>query len=191
MVTTTASLLELSRFHGMVALLRPNLDEPVIAVQSPAGEWQADIRLSDSDVIEGQLGSLDQMSIREWLSLNRAEIREAWSRYMEGAFPDRIAPLPEDWPIGGPSPTRAISVKPMEGYRIWVEWEDGTAGEISLDFLVAHPAFAAWQDRRKFESVEIIGSSFKWGEGMEVCAWLNCWPGIENPTSRESTGATQ
>ena len=53
---------------------------------------------------------------------------------------------------------------------------DGSASELDLHFLADHPSFEAWKDRGIFEAVRIRGSSFTWGEGMEVCAWLNCWP---------------
>jgi len=189
MVVATSTLFEISRFHGMVLCLRMDRVAPTIAVNSANGEWMADISISTSAVIGGEIEPLDRMSIQEWILLRRDDLAEAWYRLAEGQTPDPIKGLPEDWPIGGPPPTRAISVRPMEGYRIWVEWENGSAGELDLTYLAAHPQFAAWSDRGTFESVRIVGSSFKWGENMEVCAWLDCQPTRGKSPQREADDA--
>lgn len=176
MVTTAATLHEISRFHEMVMFLRSDTDHPTVIVESVAGQQLAEVRIHDRQTIQGNLRPLDWMSLEEWLSLHSDDIKEAWRQWREGETPKRISALPEDWPIGGPSPVRATSVRPLEGYRLWVEWEDGSAGELDLHFLADHPAFEAWKDPGKFQAVNVSGSSFTWGEGMEVCAWLNCWP---------------
>ena len=182
---------ELSRFHEMAVLLHADVEGPILSVQSATGEWRADIRLSNSEVISGELDSLDAMSIKEWLLLRRDGIAEAWDHFTAGMAPDPIKPLPEDWPIGGPDPIRAISVKPLEGHRLWVQWENGRAGELDPAFLADHPAFGPWRDRRTFASVRIVGSSFTWGGDMEVCAWLNCWPGLEESTDNRTDSTVQ
>ena len=191
MVTGTTSMYELSRFHELVVLLHDDVEQPIIAVQSAAGEWRADIRLSDCEVVSGELDSLDAMSIEEWLLLRRNEVRAAWNQYAQGVSPDPIEPLPENWPIGGPPPIRAISVKPLERYRVWVEWENGSAGELDLEFLADHPHFGAWQDQKEFESVRIVRSALTWGEGMEICAWLNCWPGVKASSEKRTNRTVQ
>ena len=191
MVTATTSMYELSRFHEMVVLMHADVEDPIISVRSAAGEWRADIRLSGFEVINGELDALDAMSIKEWWLLRRDDIEDAWNQIEGGKSPKPIEPLPENWPIGGPAPIRAISVKPLEGYRLWVQWENGYAGELDLAFLADHPAFGPWQDPRKFESVQIIGSSFTWGEDMEVCAWLNCWPDLAEPTDNKTDSTVQ
>lgn len=176
MVTRAATAQEISRFHEMVVFLRTDTHPPTIIVQSAAGQQLAEIRIHDRQIIRGDLGPLDRMSLDEWLSLHSDDINEAWRQCRGGESPNRVAALPEDWPIGGPSPIRATSVRPLEGYRLWVEWEDGSARELDLHFLADHPSFEAWKDLEKFREVRVSGSSFTWGEGMEVCAWLNCWP---------------
>lgn len=188
-MVTTASLLEISRFHEMVLFLRAGSDHPTIVVQSVAGEHLAEVRLTDSATIHGKVLPLDRMSLEEWLSLHYDDIKEAWHQCQRDEPPHRIAGLPEDWPIGGPAPTRPISVKPLAGFRLWVEWEDGSSGELDLHFLADHPSFASWRDQKKFRSVRINGSCFTWGEGMEVCGWLDCWPDLEKAPAMAESGA--
>ena len=188
MVATTSTVFEVSRFHEMILGLCLDGDQPAIAVQSSDGEWKADIHIIDSAVIAGELEPLDRLSTEEWLSLHRDDLLEAWERFAEGHDPESVEALPDDWPIGGPSPTRAISVKPLEEYRLRIEWEDGSVGELDLAYLADHPAFAAWRDRAVFESVRIVGSYFTWGEEMEICAWLDCWPTLRKSPQKEPDG---
>ncbi|MCE2526805.1 MAG: DUF2442 domain-containing protein [Actinomycetia bacterium] len=197
MSTATTSMHELSGFHELVVLLHADVEQPIIAVQSATGERRADIRFSDFEVITEDLDALDTMSIKEWLLLRRYKITGAWNRHVQGVSPDPIEPLPENWPIGGPPPVRGISVNPLDRYRVWVEWDNGSAGELDLipsgpfRFLADHSDFGAWQDQRKFVSVRIVGSSLTWGKGMEVCAWLNCWPGLEESLDSRTDGTVK
>ena len=50
---------------------------------------------------------------------------------------------------------RPTAVEPREGYRIWLRYSDGTAGEIDLSPLVGQGVFAAWQDRACFAGVRL------------------------------------
>ncbi len=191
MVAATSTALEISRFHGMVICLSLDRDQPAVTVQSADQEWRAEIGITDSAVIAGELQTLDRLSIQEWLTLHRDDLLQAWERCAEGHDPDPIEALPDDWPIGGPSPTRAISVKPLEGYRLRIEWEDGSVGELDLANLAGHPAFAAWSDQGVFESVRIAGSHLTWGKEMEICAWLECWPTLGNSSQKQPDGAKE
>ena len=65
---------------------------------------------------------------------------------------------------------RPTSVAPLEGYRIWLRYEDGVAGEIDLSHLAGKPAFWRWEDRRFFESVGIgDGGAVEWDEEVALC----------------------
>ena len=60
---------------------------------------------------------------------------------------------------------RAIEVKPLPGYRIWVRFEDGVEGETDLADLAGRGVFAAWDDRATFEAVRVGGSGeLTWGD---------------------------
>ena len=75
---------------------------------------------------------------------------------------------PED-PFAGEF-ARPTSVAPLDGYRIWLRYEDGVAGEIDLSHLAGKPAFWRWEDRQFFESVGIgDGGAVKWDEQVALC----------------------
>ena len=59
----------------------------------------------------------------------------------------------------------ALEVEPRNGYRIWLRYSDGAAGEVDLSHLADWPVFQPWRDRAFFEKVFI-------GESGEVT-----WPG--------------
>ena len=65
---------------------------------------------------------------------------------------------------------RLTAVAPLEGYRIWLHYEDGVAGEVDLSHLAEATAFKRWQDRRFFESVGIgAGGTVEWDDDVALC----------------------
>lgn len=65
---------------------------------------------------------------------------------------------------------RPTAVEPREGYRIWLRYSDGVTGEVDLSDLAGYGVFAAWQDRKFFETVHLIeGGAVAWGEDIDLC----------------------
>ena len=65
---------------------------------------------------------------------------------------------------------RPTDVEPRDGYRIWLRYTDGTAGEIDLSHLVGRGVFKAWKNRAFFETVHITSpGAIAWGEDIELC----------------------
>ncbi|MCY4379710.1 MAG: DUF2442 domain-containing protein [Candidatus Dadabacteria bacterium] len=65
---------------------------------------------------------------------------------------------------------RATEIEPRDGYRIWLSYSDGTAGEINLSHLAGHGVFKAWNDRKCFEMVRITPyGAIAWGDDIELC----------------------
>ncbi len=65
---------------------------------------------------------------------------------------------------------RPTEVGPREGYRIWLQYSDGAAGEIDLSYLARRGVFKAWNNRAYFETVHIAAAGgIAWGEEVELC----------------------
>jgi hypothetical protein len=65
---------------------------------------------------------------------------------------------------------KPVAVKPLESYRIWVEYSDGVEGVIDLSDLVGKGVFAVWKDYREFQKVHIGPSGeIAWGEEIDLC----------------------
>ncbi len=61
---------------------------------------------------------------------------------------------------------RPIAVEARDGYRIWLRYSDGAAGEVDLSHLAGRGVFAAWGDRTFFEAVRLEDhGTIAWGEG--------------------------
>ncbi len=61
--------------------------------------------------------------------------------------------------------TRPTIVEPRDGYRIWLRYSDGAAGEVDLSHLAGRGVFAAWNDPACFEAVRVTADGgIAWGE---------------------------
>src|SRR5437773_350547 len=70
-----------------------------------------------------------------------------------------------DFPMKKP-----VEVRPLGGYRIWLKYADGIAGEVDLSHLAGRGVFKVWADRKIFESVRIDASgAIVWGEDIDLC----------------------
>lgn len=65
---------------------------------------------------------------------------------------------------------RPTEVKPRDGYRIWLRYSDGTAGEIDLSHLCGQGVFAVWNDPGYFERVHVTPHrAIAWDDNLELC----------------------
>ena len=65
---------------------------------------------------------------------------------------------------------RPTEVEPREGYRLWLRYSDGVAGEIDLSYLAGRGVFKAWNIPGGFETVRIApAGGIAWGEDVELC----------------------
>lgn len=78
---------------------------------------------------------------------------------------DYVVPPGNDWTL------KAVEVKPLPGYRIWVEFNDGVSGEIDLSEHVGKPVFRAWDEPGFFEKVRITSyGAVMWNDDLELCS---------------------
>ena len=65
---------------------------------------------------------------------------------------------------------RPTAVEPRDGYRIWLRYSDGAAGEVDLSHLVGQGVFAAWQDPACFAGVRLAEhGAIVWDDDLELC----------------------
>ena len=66
--------------------------------------------------------------------------------------------------------TRPTEAEARDGYRIWLRYSDGAAGELDLSHLAGRGVFEAWNDRACFEAVHIgPAGGIAWGQEIELC----------------------
>lgn len=66
---------------------------------------------------------------------------------------------------------KPVEVKALNKYKIWVRYEDGSAGEIDLSDLAGKPVFKFWDINNNFEKVHINKDTgaIAWNEEIEIC----------------------
>ena len=59
----------------------------------------------------------------------------------------------------------------MEGYRIWLLYDDGVEGVIDLSDMVEHEPFAPWRDKEFFATALHIDEwgSIRWSDDLDFC----------------------
>ncbi|MBM3565197.1 MAG: DUF2442 domain-containing protein [Alphaproteobacteria bacterium] len=69
--------------------------------------------------------------------------------------------------------TDIVEVKPLEEYRLFLRFDDGTAGEIDMDSIVRFEGvFAPLRDRAVFAQVRVNAElgTIVWPNGADLCA---------------------
>ena len=61
------------------------------------------------------------------------------------------------------------SAIPLEGYKIWVEFEDGFNKAISLEPFIKNGVSAALKDHSYFKSFKIENGYICWDNGYDIC----------------------
>ena len=65
---------------------------------------------------------------------------------------------------------KLLKVEPREGYRIWVEYDDGASGEVDLSDVAGMGVFKAWEDRAFFEGVYVTDfDAIGWSDELDIC----------------------
>ena len=65
---------------------------------------------------------------------------------------------------------KAIDARPLDNYRIWLTFDDGTQGEIDLSDLLGRGVFEAWADRKVFQEVRVDESgAVVWPGEIDLC----------------------
>ncbi len=62
-----------------------------------------------------------------------------------------------------------LSVKALDGYKIWIKFNDGVEGEIDLSRFAEQVWFRPWKDLSVFENVRIVpNEAIVWGDDDET-----------------------
>ena len=66
---------------------------------------------------------------------------------------------------------KPIRVEARPGYHLYLEFADGTNGEVDLSRLVGRGVFRVWNDYQFFENVRLGDHrEIKWDDQIELCA---------------------
>ncbi len=65
---------------------------------------------------------------------------------------------------------KPVNVRPLPGYRLWLEYSDGTSGEVNLSHLAKRGVFVYWDEPTNFERVYIgENGAVAWSDEIDLC----------------------
>ncbi|HWP85929.1 MAG TPA: DUF2442 domain-containing protein [Terriglobia bacterium] len=66
---------------------------------------------------------------------------------------------------------RIEEVRALNGFRLWLRYQDGVSGEVDLSDIAGRGVFEVWRDRRVFEAVRISESgALEWANELDLCS---------------------
>lgn len=66
---------------------------------------------------------------------------------------------------------KIIEVRPLDGYKIWLKFDDGAVGEVDLSHLAGKGVFTFWASDENFKKVSIEnGRSLVWSDEIDIDA---------------------
>ena len=66
---------------------------------------------------------------------------------------------------------KILEARPLDGYKIWLRFEDGKAGDVDLSQLAGKGVFAFWKNYENFKRVSIeSGRSLAWSDEIDLDA---------------------
>ncbi len=66
---------------------------------------------------------------------------------------------------------KPLEVQPLADYKLWLRFDDGTAGEVDLSDLVGKGVFRLWNDERAFADVTLgPHGEIVWRDEVEIDA---------------------
>ena len=65
---------------------------------------------------------------------------------------------------------KLLKVEAREGYRIWVEYDDGACGEVDYSHKVGRGVFKVWDEPGVFERVYVTKyGAIGWSDELDLC----------------------
>jgi hypothetical protein len=69
------------------------------------------------------------------------------------------------------STAKILKALPLDGYKIWLKFDDGITGEVDLSHLAGKGVFAFWNKDENFKKVSIEnGRSLAWPDEIDLDA---------------------
>lgn len=66
---------------------------------------------------------------------------------------------------------KILEARPLDGYKIWLKFDDGIAGEVDLSHLSGKGVFAFWNNYENFKKVSIEnGRRLVWSNEIDLDA---------------------
>jgi hypothetical protein len=69
-----------------------------------------------------------------------------------------------------PAP-KILEARPLDGYKVWLKFDDGSAGEVDLTHLAGKGVFAVWDNYENFKKISVEENRrLVWSDEIELDA---------------------
>ena len=69
------------------------------------------------------------------------------------------------------STPKILEARSLDEYKIWLKFEDGTAGEVDLSHLAGKGVFTLWNNFENFQNLSVAnGRSVAWSDEIDIDA---------------------
>jgi uncharacterized protein DUF2442 len=66
---------------------------------------------------------------------------------------------------------KILEIRPLDDYKIWLKFDNGTEGEVDLSHLAEKGVFAFWNNYENFKKVSMEnGRSLTWSDEIDIDA---------------------
>jgi Domain of unknown function (DUF4160)/Protein of unknown function (DUF2442) len=154
----------LSSFYGIVIYMyRP--DHPPPHFHAQYGEHVAQIDVESLEVLNGSLPARALRLVREWAELHRAELAMNWD------LAQALEPLVEIDPLPNidHAMLRVTAVKPLDGYKLEISFDDGVVRVVDCSFLLHGTLGEPLKDLDYFRQVRVDhdARTIVWPNGLD------------------------
>lgn len=63
---------------------------------------------------------------------------------------------------------KIVTATALENYRLFLKFDNGVSGEVSLESLKGRGVFEYWNDENNFKKFEIINNALTWNEILDM-----------------------
>lgn len=68
------------------------------------------------------------------------------------------------------SAPKIVEARPLENYKLWLKFDDGTNGEVDLSHLAGKGVFSFWNNYESFKKMSVEGRFLLWGDDIDLDA---------------------
>ena len=69
------------------------------------------------------------------------------------------------------STPKILEARPLDGYKIWLKFDDGISGEVDLSHLAGKGVFAFWNNYENFKKVSVEENRrLAWSDEIDIDA---------------------
>jgi hypothetical protein len=126
-------------------------------------DYKTTIKISDGEIIEGQMPVRQLRLIQAWIEIHRDELLADWNLCQNGEKPFQIEPLNDITMY-----LAVKEVKPLENYNLLLTFENGEKRQFDMSPYLNLEIFQELIDEKMFKTVKINFDTIEWANEADI-----------------------